>query len=57
MALIVQRERGITTSDSMKSKPRQCFTCKERKTGLFTVDANGNPLCSDCHERIRGVPL
>jgi formylmethanofuran dehydrogenase subunit E len=55
MALIVQRE--ITTSDSIKkSKPPICRTCRERREGLYTLDANGQPLCSVCAERI-GRPI
>jgi len=32
----------------MLNKPSQCMTCKQRKTGLFTIDANGKAMCADC---------
>jgi hypothetical protein len=46
MALKV--ERVGTTSDSIGTKPNLCHTCKERKTGLFTTDVYGKPMCYDC---------
>jgi hypothetical protein len=47
MALKVET-RGLTTTESLTSKPTQCFTCKQRKTGVFDTDPNGDPRCPDC---------
>lgn len=46
MALKIE-QRG-TTSDGIQSKPMLCHTCKERKTGVFTIDVYGKPMCHDC---------
>ena len=46
MALKIER-RG-TTSDNLNQKPNLCHTCKERKTGLFTVDVYNRAMCYDC---------
>ena len=57
MALIVQREANLTTSDSLRGKPQLCHTCRERKTGVFTLDAEQKPMCNDCHVSLRGRPI
>lgn len=54
MGLVI--ERVGTTTDSLKSKPRICFTCKQRKTGLFGLSPNGDPMCGDCLRAI-GRPI
>ena len=54
MALIVQQQG--TSSESIRSAPRQCHTCKLRKAGLFGLDENGNPRCSDCCRAV-GKPI
>lgn len=55
MALVVQRE--MTTTDSIKkSKPEICRTCGLRKEQLYTLDANGRPMCADC-SRALGRPI
>ena len=54
MALIRVREGpGYTTTSP---KLPTCFTCKEKKSGLFTRDANGSPQCADCAAN-QGKPL
>ena len=55
MALVVQKAGGTTTA-SINTKPRQCWTCKLRREGLFGVDENGNPRCGDCC-RLAGKPI
>lgn len=54
MALKV--ERVGTTTDTMGSKPNLCHTCKERKTGVFTLDVYAKPQCGDC-ARAQGKPI
>jgi hypothetical protein len=51
MGLIVERKRG--TTEPMAEKPQMCWHCKERKQGLFTIDANGNQICADCADQMR----
>jgi hypothetical protein len=46
MALI--NNRVGTTSSTIRTKPRQCHTCKEYKEGIFRLDGNGRPQCYDC---------
>jgi hypothetical protein len=56
MALKVERVGSRTTTD-MDNKPMQCWTCHERKTGLFGIDPNGRPRCADCaKEAGRPIP-
>ena len=38
----------MTTLGYREPRPMLCFVCKERKDGVFTVDGNNNPMCSDC---------
>jgi hypothetical protein len=40
-----------TNTDTAGTKPMQCWTCKDRKTGVFTVDAYGKPMCPDCAKK------
>ena len=47
MALIKNRV-SLTTAADIESKPRICHTCKERKTGIFRMDAYGKAQCFDC---------
>lgn len=54
MALKV--ERTGTTSTNLDNKPNLCYTCKQRKTGLFGIDGNGNPRCADC-AKAAGRPI
>jgi hypothetical protein len=54
MPLLVQREG--TTTTNLTEKPQMCYTCKTRKTGLFSVDGNGNPRCADCCRAV-GRPI
>lgn len=48
MALRTEKKGQPMTTTAMNQKPRLCHTCKERKQGLFTVDAYANPMCADC---------
>jgi len=48
MALRVEY-KGTSTTEI--DKPMQCWTCHERKTGVFTVDAYGKPMCPDCAKK------
>lgn len=48
MALIVNRPEFTGTTSSRTNKPNTCFTCKEKKTGVFRLDPNGRPQCFDC---------
>ena len=47
MALVVERQGQGTTSE-MQNKPQTCFTCKQKKEGLFTLSAQNQPMCADC---------
>ena len=48
MALKIEKrgEGMVKTTDP--PKPHLCHTCKQRKTGIFGIDPNGNPQCGDC---------
>lgn len=53
MALLVQRppraKVGVT-------KLPLCHTCRENKSGLFTIDSQGKPRCADCSALV-GRPI
>ena len=53
MALKVERE-GVVSS-AMDAKPMLCHTCKLRKTGVFTTDVYGKPMCYDCGVRLNRI--
>jgi hypothetical protein len=56
MALKVEHRGDVVTTGSLNPKPQMCWTCKMRKTGLFDVDPNGDPRCSDC-AAAQGQPI
>jgi len=53
MGLAVPR---MTTSKGIVRRLPECHTCRERKGGLFTVNANGKQICADC-ARKAGKPI
>jgi hypothetical protein len=38
----------MTTMGYREPRPMLCKVCGERKDGLFTVNGNGQEMCSDC---------
>lgn len=38
----------MTSMGYRDARPMQCMQCGERVDGLFTVNANGQPVCPDC---------
>ncbi|HSE46751.1 MAG TPA: hypothetical protein VLA89_15625 [Gemmatimonadales bacterium] len=38
----------MTTMGYKDPRPLLCFVCGQRKEGLFTINANGQQICSDC---------
>lgn len=43
-----------TTMGMRARRPMLCMKCGLRKDGLFTINANGQPVCPDCaspHDR------
>jgi hypothetical protein len=55
MGLVKGKEWTGTTSGGAQ-KPMMCHTCHLRKTGLFTLDLNRRPQCSDC-SAAQGRPI
>ena len=60
MALIKQGgEPSGTVWTSMgprEPRPALCHLCRERKTGVFTINVNGQTVCADCGgSSVRGV--
>lgn len=54
MALVKQGARDpyagkvMTTMGYQEQRDPLCYVCGQRKKGLFTVNPNGKPVCSDC---------
>lgn len=54
--MALKTEQRGTTSDTIKDQPRTCWTCKQKREGLFGTDANGNPTCQGCMKAL-GRPI
>lgn len=52
---VLQQNKG-EPPQSGQGKPQPCNQCRERKTGLWTVDPNGKPICADCARKM-GRPI
>lgn len=52
----LKTENQRTTTTTLTDRLPLCWTCKQRKSGVFGMDGYGNPRCADC-AKAAGRPI